>query len=276
MAGEQIDAAPSTAAARPSVGSRARQRAFTAWAVVLTLTIGLLFVATTLLTLGVWFIDPTVAETNPVVDLGFFALGGLLIGGGLASQLVRPEEHLAGLQKALLGLAALALAGVLVDRVEPLWGGVVLLVAVLVLAALHPGRAQLIQLRRPLNLPLAVLVLLAAAPAVMYAISMLGLARQAGASCFLGQCAGGDRFAEMAALAIAIVAIGILAAARPPGWRLSAWCVGMAAVIVGLVSIGLPEVPGAAGGVWGVLAVAWGTAFVAAAERQRRHPDRLA
>jgi hypothetical protein len=44
---------------------------------------------------------------------------------------------------------------------------------------------------------------------------MLDLARQAGRSCFLGQCADGDRFAEMAAPAIAILEISILAAAWP-------------------------------------------------------------
>jgi hypothetical protein len=36
-------------------------------------------------------------------------------------------------------------------------------------------------------------------------------------SCFLGQCARGDRYAETAALAFAVVLIAMLAASKPPG-----------------------------------------------------------
>ena len=260
------------AAADPSAGSRPRRVAFTAWAAVLTIIVGLMFVGTTLLTLGVWLADPSAAETNPVVDLGFFALGGLLVGSGLASQLVRADPRVGGLEQALIGLAALAVAGLLGERVEPLLGGLVLLVAVVVLGVLHPARAELFRLGRPTVLSLAVLVVLAAGPAVIYAVSMLDLAREAGPSCFLGQCAGGDRFAEMAALTIAILGTGILAGAKPRGWRLNAWCVGMAAATVGLASVALPEVPGAVGRLWGILAIAWGIAFVAAAEVERHRP----
>jgi hypothetical protein len=44
-------------------------------------------------------------------------------------------------------------------------------------------------------------------PALAYAAALLGAARGAGLSCFLGQCAGGDRLAEAGALAIAVVAV---------------------------------------------------------------------
>ena len=240
------------------------------------MVVGLMFVGTTLLTLGVWLADPSASETNPLLDLGFFALGGLLVGSGLASQLVRADLRVAGLQQALIGLAALAVAGLLGERVEPLLGGLVLFVAVVVLGVLHPARAELLQLRRPLNLPLAILSLLAAGPAVVYAIAMLDLARQAGPSCFLGQCAGGDRFAEMAALAIAILGTGIQAGTRPRGRRPNAWCVGIAAVTVGLASVALPDVPGAVGPIWGSLAVTWGIAFVAAAALQGHRAGRFA
>jgi hypothetical protein len=99
---------------------------------------------------------------------------------------------------------------------------------------------------------------------------MLGLARSAGPSCFAGQCAGGDRFAEAAALAIALVAIGLLASARTPGWRLAAWAAGVAASIFGVASVALPDVPGSIGVPGGLLVVAWGVLVVASAEWDTR------
>ena len=67
-------------------------------------------------------------------------------------------------------------------------------------------------------------------------------------------------------MAIAIVATGVLAASKPGGWRITAWSVGAAAVIVGSASIVLAELPGALDRAAGALAVAWGVLFVAVAE----------
>lgn len=97
---------------------------------------------------------------------------------------------------------------------------------------------------------------------------MLVQARQAGPSCFFGRCAYGDRLAEMAALAFAIVAVGMLASLKPAGWRFTAWSVGAAGVILGAASIMLPELPAALGRIGGMLAMAWGILFIAGAERE--------
>jgi hypothetical protein len=81
----------------------------------------------------------------------------------------------------------------------------------------------------------------------------------------------------MAALAIAIVIAGMLAASKPGGWRVTAWSVGLAAVIVGSVSIVLPEVPGTLGRESGAVTVVWGVVFVAVAEWEARNtPRRMA
>jgi hypothetical protein len=74
----------------------------------------------------------------------------------------------------------------------------------------------------------------------------------------------------MAAVAIAVVLLGLLAAARTQGWRLPAWSAGTAAIIVGLASCVLPDVPGSVGQACGALAVVWGVLFVAVAEWQGR------
>jgi hypothetical protein len=85
--------------------------------------------------------------------------------------------------------------------------------------------------------------------------------------------AAGDRFAEMAALAIALVLVAMLASARTRGWRVSAWSAGAAAVMLGLASIALPEVPGVVGQAWGTPVVAWALVVVAAAVWQSRQTD---
>lgn len=257
----------------PSVAPARPRRAFTTWVTIVALLIGTLFVTALVLGLGTWLANPSYEETNPVVDLGFFALGGVIIGGGLVAQLRGPERHIAGLQQALLGLLALAVAGLLGNRVEPLWGGVILLGATAVAAALHPASGVLLRRSAGLSVPLAVLALVATLPAVSYAARLLVMARAAGPSCFLGQCARGDRFAEAAALAIAIVLVALLASAHTGGWRLSAWSAGVAATILGLASVALPDVAGSLGQAPGVLTVIWGLLVVGTAERQVRHTD---
>ena len=248
--------------------TRSRSGAFAAWVTTLSVLLCAVFIGVTALTVGMWLTDPSYDETNPVLDLGFFALGAVLIGGGFVSQLRAPERHVAGLQQALIGLLALAVAGLLGDRVEPLLGGLVFAAATVIAAALHPARGELFRRGAGLSAPLFALSVAAAIPAIVYAEHMLALSRDAGPSCFMGQCARGDRFAEIPALVIALALVGLLASARTGGWRVSAWSAGVAAAILGLTSMALPDVTGSLGWAWSALAVAWGILVVAAAEWQ--------
>jgi hypothetical protein len=257
--------------ATPQRVERSTHRGFTRSIVVLAALVVVLFTATTGLTLGLWLADPVYEETNPVVDLGFLALGTVLVGGGLTTQLRAPERHLAGLQQAFIGVLALAIAGLLGDRVEPLVGGIVLLLAIALAGLRHPGRAALLRPGARMSAPIAALSVVGIAPALAYAAAMLDLARSAGPSCFAGQCARGDRYAEAAALAMAIVAISLLASASTPGWRLTAWGVGIAAATFGFVCVALPDVPGSVGATWGAVVVVWGVFVVASAEWETRH-----
>jgi hypothetical protein len=252
-----------------SGAGRTHRRAFFIWAAILSLGFGGLFIEATALTIGLWLAHED-AVTTPVSDLSFFALGALIIGMGFAVQLWHPERHLAGVQQAVLGILALLVAGLLGNRVDPLWGGVTFLLAAAILVVLHPARRAFFQRGPSLSAPLALLALLAAVPAVVYAVSMLILARQAGPSCFFGRCAFGDRLAEMAALALALVLVSGLAAVQTPGWRGAAWSASASAVILGVISIVLPDAPGAIGQVLGTLAAAWGVLVVVAAEWQAR------
>jgi peptidoglycan/LPS O-acetylase OafA/YrhL len=113
----------------------------TVWAVAVTVVVGVLFAGTTVLTVALWATDSGYTQTNPVLDVAFFALGGILITVGFASQI--RARQLAGLQQTLVALLALAAAGLLAGRIEPLVGAVLLLVAAAPVVVLHPARRQL-------------------------------------------------------------------------------------------------------------------------------------
>ncbi|MCL3861582.1 hypothetical protein [Actinotalea sp. K2] len=248
------------------------RRARVAWAALWTILVVPLFVAVTVLTVRLWVVDPDYTETTPVGDLGFFALGAM-IGAGFASQL-RRQPPAAGVGQSLLAATALALCGLLGGRVEPLLGGVVLTAAAVALLLLHPQRRGLIHTRNPSRTG-AGLALLAAAGGVGYAATMLAAALESGPSCFLGQCAHGDRIAELAATGLAVPALATLAAWRIDGWRLPLWSAGTSAVIVGASSVLLPRATGSLGIYGGVAAIAWGVLFVGQGEldRMHRHAD---
>ncbi|HEX6383587.1 MAG TPA: hypothetical protein VF177_02850 [Anaerolineae bacterium] len=246
-----------------------RRVAFYVWAVILSLLSGILFAGVTILTIGLWLVNQN-PYTTPVTDLGFFALGAIIITTGFVVQLRAPERKIAGVQQAVIGLLALGVAGLIGGRVEPLTGSLLFLVATAILVALHPARREFFKVGAHLSPRLAALSILAAIPASAYATTMLIQARQAGPSCSFGRCAYGDRFAELAALAMAVVIAGMLAASSPGGWRVTAWSVGAAAATLGSVSIVLPELAGALGQGGGAMTLAWGVLFIAVAEWEYR------
>jgi hypothetical protein len=260
--------APPTTPATP--GSPWRRTVRAVWAATLTGLLGLLFTALTALTVVVWASDPSYSLTNPVVDLAFFALGGIIVTAGFASQIATPS--VAGLQQALLGLLTLSVAGWLGGRIEPFLGALLLLGVAAPLIVLHPDRRRLSTAGSGASRPLAALAAAAAGPAVAYAGGMLALARAAGPSCFFGQCVQGDRYAEAAALAVALVLVAMLAAVRTPGWRVSAWSAGTAAAVLGVTSLLFPGEVGALDAAWAVMTILWGAAVVTIAHGSWRIP----
>lgn len=110
-------------------------------AAALTVLTALLFTVPTALTLVArWAVGPTYAHTNPVVHRAFFALGGILVTAGLASQI--RGLGVAGLQGALLALFMPSFAGWWGGRIEPFVGGLVLLAVTAPLLGLHPDRSM--------------------------------------------------------------------------------------------------------------------------------------
>lgn len=269
MPATEIRLGPRTEPASTDV--RSWQRRFRAlWAAALTGLLGLLFTGLTAVTIALWTTDPTYIQTNPVVDLAFFAVGGILVTAGLASQIRTPK--VAGLQQTIVALVALSVAGWLGGRIEPLIGPAVLLVAAIPLVMFHPDRQRLLGLGAGMSRTLAVLTGVAAVPATVYAADMLERAQASGRSCLLGQCVQGDRYAEAAGLAIAVVLVALLASVRTPGWMLSVWSAGTGAAVLGVASLVFPAEVGALGGPWALASVIWGGAFPAIAHIQHRRP----
>jgi hypothetical protein len=266
VAGDRA-APPAVPDQRPNPGRFRR-----AWAAGLTVLLGLLFSVPTILTLTLWVTDATYALTNPVVDLAFFALGAMVV-AGVAGQIRSPQP--AGVQQAVLALLALAAAGAIGGRIEPLVGSLVLLVAVAPLGVVHRARDESRTSGARLDRISALLTLLAAGPSIAYAMVMLGWARNAGPSCFLGQCVQGDRYAEAAALAIAIVALALLASTGSRCRLLSAWSAGAAAALLGVVSLAVPGESGSLPAGGAAAAIAWGTAFITIAQLRHR-PEAIA
>lgn len=246
-----------------------RRLARVVWASLWAVLTWLVFFAVTALTVSMWIVDPYYTETTPVADLSFFALGAM-IGAGFTSQ-IRRRPPAAGVVQALVAAAALAVTGLLGSRVEPLAGGVLLAAAAIIAVILHPQPGRLLQGQGNPSRVGAGLALLAAAAGLGYAAVMLSAAWDAGPSCFLGQCAHGDRLAEMAASALAIPALAALAARRIDGWRLPLWSAGLGAITLGATSALLPHAAGSLGVLGGTTAVAWGVLFTAAGEHGRRH-----
>ena len=83
-----------------------------------------------------------------------------------------------------------------------------------------------------------------------------------------------QRLATMAAMAIAIVLTGLLAALQTRGRRIPAWCAGTAAMVFGLASVVFPTYRGSAGRGWGAVAVGGGFLFIAVAEGRARRQRR--
>jgi hypothetical protein len=80
----------------------------------------------------------------------------------------------------------------------------------------------------------------------------------------------------MAAMAIASILVGLLAAFRIIRWRILAWSAGTAAVVFGVASIAFPTYWGSAGRGWGALAVGGGALFILTAGWEARRWRRRA
>lgn len=164
------------------------------------------------------------------------------------------------MQQTVLVIPALVLGSALARDSQDLIAALILLPTLGILLALHPARKDF--LRRGASISPVLLAVAAAAgvPLIAYALHMGAEAQE-----LTGPPHHVQRLSTMSALAIAILLIGLLAGLGTQGWRIPAWCAASALAVLGVASVLFRDHPGAAGRTWGVLAVAGGIVFVAAA-----------
>ena len=239
-----------------------RRIAFRAWAASLTAIFGVAFFGLTSLVLA-WF-QEVEGVAGPVTDLGYGILIGIILTTGLLVQLRGPELKIAGVQQAFLVIPALVIGSAIASDAQNLVPALILLPAIGILLALHPAREEFFSGAAPSRTLLATTVI-GAVPLVAYALDMGAQARD-----LAGPPHHVQRLSTMAAMALAIVLTGLLAALRTQGWRIPAWSAGTAAIVFGLASVVFPDQHGAVGRTWGGAAVAGGVLFIAMAELQAR------
>ncbi len=237
--------------------------AFKAWAAILIAVFGVAFFGLTSLVIA-WFEDVE-GVAGPVTDLGYGVLFGIILTTGLLVQLCRPEEKIAGVQQALLVIPALVVGSAIASDSQDLVPALILLPAIGILLALHPAREEFFRRGGVPSRTLLAITVIGAVPLVAYALDMGAQARD-----LAGPPHHVQRLSTMAAMALAIVLTGLLAALRTRGWRIPAWSAGTAAIVFGLASVAFPDQPGAGGRGWGGVAIAGGVLFIAVAEWEVR------
>ena len=224
---------------------------------------------------------------------------------GLLTQLRKPELRVGQMYQVVIVTWLLVAATLLVDALlDPVVMAFLVLPAILVL--LHPARSELLHPPRNLSKLLALLVAVAAIPLLYFAFTEFRTGLDASRVApeilesvenQLGEDATDDEFeaeyraqlrdatdsneefeaaqhfghwSAMGAFALIILGLAGIGALRPPGWRVPAWSAGLSAILYGSASFANPGDASSATGVWALLAVIWGAAFILAAERERR------
>jgi hypothetical protein len=243
-----------------------------------------------------WFIEEEGIQSHRVHEI-CFGMAFVLSLAGLVMLLRRPDRKLAQMYQVAITLWLLAAAYIVVDRAfDPIVLFFVVVPALLIW--LHPGRALLI--RPPLNLKpaLVALAIAAALPLLVFAAREFGTgfeasrvapealesvsddASQEEVDQVLREATGSreefeaarhyGHWSAMGGFALSIVALAGIAALGVPGWGLSAWSSGLAAIGYGIVSLVFPEDASAALSAWAVLSIVWGVAFIVVGQVERR------
>ena len=184
---------------------------------------------------------------------------------GVLAQLRRPERNVAGMVMAVVPWAGFGLAAVLSEEAFVFRSTERITVAyvVVIAALLHPaGRRFFGSFRASrLNRVMLALAVVAAVPLLAFASTNLRLQRTVpDVHAALGH------YGFMAAFAYTVIGVALLASLRPDGGRLTAWVAGLLPALAGIASLAYGEVSSSLEVGWALAAIAWGAAFVAAAE----------
>jgi hypothetical protein len=154
--------------------------------------------------------------------------------------------------------------------------GVILVLALVILVALLPGRLRTLAHDVNISLALGAFVLLSALPLGWAALTWARYQRDGSP---LDPHVAESHWTTMASMALALLVVSALASARLSGWRFTAWCASAGMLAYGIASImfarfpgtGSPY-PGSEGIWWGVASALGGATFAALAEWEVRRP----
>jgi hypothetical protein len=222
-----------------------------------------------------WF-DNSDGGIHRVHDIGFGVIYGVILTVACLALTRRPDRKTSAFFQILAAAVAALVAALASADSRYLLFGIVVTASAAILLALNPARAEVL---RPTMSPsglLATVALAGSVPLVWFGLTMAGLQRTGPPA---DPHVKNDHWANMAAMAFALVLVGLLASARMRGWRLTAWCAGLGAAIFGLASIVFHRFPGTNGAYpgsegigWGLAATLGGLAFIAVAEWETRRP----
>jgi hypothetical protein len=216
-----------------------------------------------------WF-ETGERQPHRVHDLGWGAIGGLIIAGGLLVQLRNPERKIAPLQQVIVGVAALVLSALLPGEFGPF--AIVFIVITALIVWLHPARQAVVRPHFRPGAVMGTLAVLAAIPLFVYAFDQIDVEQLEDTIPRLREDTHWEEnhWSTMAALGFGLPLAALVAAMKATGWLITARFVGAAAIIFGLASLVLDEYASALDTGWALVALAGGIVFVAVAEWEAR------
>ena len=192
---------------------------------------------------------------------------------GILLQFHRPRRKVGALLMAVAGVAAVTL-GEMITGTFTLAGVGPFLAIVLVTGALHPSARTLLR-HSGVDVPMLALALLAAGPAIAYAVEVGEAARLAGPD--------GDveHLTFMVTIALLVPLWALVGTIAKPGWTFPAGGAVVVGGCIGLQSLIFPDALSGVEPAWASAVLAWCIAYMVAAWLRRRgtpstHPARLA
>jgi hypothetical protein len=190
---------------------------------------------------------------------------GIVFGVGLLLAAWEPRGMIAPFQVTFVASLLVAVAGALAgDLLTGAYFAGLIVAAVLVF--LHPFRDELWRLGR-VRASMLVLWIAWSIPAVAYALTQADLQRTSPSA---DPHAELHHYSNSAAAVLSVVSAALVAALGTRGTRAAGWIAGATGALLGLMSIVYADHTSAFETSWAWLALAWGIAFIATTELERR------
>lgn len=277
---DRVEVAPIGAATGDQAGQRTGRtpsRSFRVASWVTTVGAVAVFVFALLEVVLMWLPDATllsVIEELTSADLEFrvqfYAVGvaAWTVVLGLVAQLVRPARHVAGMAQAWAAAATMAVMLAVVGAFGVV--DVVILLAVTVVAALHPSCTLL--LARPWRLDRwqGGVLLVGALPWLVAAGVWTAQARDSAGQPGTADVSAVELWGVLATVPVLILLTALIGASDKPGWRLPAWTSVVAATALGAHALVFSGSDGALPVPAAVAALVWSAAFAAVSLRRAR------